>query len=82
MPVEDGRHTTYPYLEVGVSLTERVDKGEVVGDKFIAVVGPIARIGIVKPKVYNGLVGSKGERIAEGLLADVGAMATTQEGGT
>ena len=82
VPVEDGRHAAYPYLYVGVGGAQGVDEGEVVGDELIAVVGPVARVGVVEPEVDDGLVGGEGERVAPRLLVDVGAVPTAQERGS
>ena len=80
--VEDGSHAAYVDLDTRIGLAQAVDEGEVVGDELVAIIGPVARIGIVEAEVDDGLVGCKGNGIVIGLLLHVGAMATAQEGGS
>ena len=63
-------------------MAQAVDEGEVVGNELVAVVGPVARVGIVEPQVDDGLVGRKGEGIAPSLLLYVGAVPMAQECGS
>ncbi len=42
---------------VGIHLSIRLDEVHIVGDKFIAVVGPVTRIGVVDSEVYYRYIG-------------------------
>jgi hypothetical protein len=79
--VEDRGHTAYPYLNIWIDLTQRVDHSQIVGDELIAVIGPVAGIGIVEAKMDDGLVGGKAEGIAPSLLTDVRKVATIEQCG-
>ena len=80
--MDDGGHAAYPHLDMGVGTAQGVDEGEVVGDELVAVVGPVARVGVVEAEVYDGLVGGKGYGIAIGLLLGVGAVPMVEQRGT
>ena len=80
--MEDGGHEAHPYLDVGVGTAQGVDEGEVVGDELVAVVGPVARVGVIEAEVYDGLVGDKGDGIAVSLLLGVGAVSVVKKSGT
>jgi hypothetical protein len=80
--MEDGCHSAYPHLDIGISGTQGVDEGEVVGDELVSVIGPSTWVSVVKAEVYDGLVGGKGHRVAIGLLLSVGAVTMVEERST
>ncbi len=67
--VRDGREARHQNAARGISLAERVDERPVVGDELVAVMGPVARVGVVDAEVDDHDVGSEGQRLgALGLL--------------
>ena len=57
MTMEDGCHQAYPDFRLRIGYAERVDECTVVTDEFIAVIRPVARIGVVQSEVDNHPVG-------------------------
>ena len=77
--VEDGRQAAHPHADRGIDGAKRVDQGAVVPDKIIAILRPVARVGIVESQVHDNPVRTKGQRGAKLLHLHVGAVAAPQE---
>ena len=63
--MKDGRHQAYPYFGIGVGHTEGINQGMVVGHEVVAMLRPIAWVGIVEAKVDYHHVGFEGQGVFE-----------------
>ena len=82
VPVGDWQQAGHNDAGLGVGHAERIDEGAIVRNKLVAIVGPVARIGIVDAKVNHHNVGSKVHGLAELRLFGVRPMSTKEQCGT
>ena len=57
MAVEDGRHRANPDFRLRIHGAKRVDQSAIVADEVVAVVRPVARVGVVQSEVDNHPIG-------------------------
>lgn len=79
--MKDGRHQTYPYFGFGVGHTEGVNQGMVVGHEVVAMLRPVAWVGIVEAKVDYHHVGFEGQGVFELGQLHVGVMPFVEQRG-
>ena len=77
----DRRQARHKNAHMGVDCAERIDEGEIIGDKFVAIVRPVARIGVVDAQMDHGNIGTKLQRGAKFGLIKIRTMAATQQSG-
>ena len=82
MAVGQGCHPGNEESCLGVYLAEGLDKGTIVTDKLVLIVGPVARVSIVDAKVYYHYISGKGQSVLVLLLLGVGAVSLVQQGST
>ncbi|CCY14975.1 uncharacterized protein BN773_00968 [Prevotella sp. CAG:755] len=80
--LKDGSQPTNPDLAAAVGLTERIDKRLVIRHEIIAPVGPVARVGIVQPKMNHNEVGLVVKGLTELEQLHVRPMAPPKQCGT
>ena len=75
-------HTSQYEAHLRIGSTQRIHYRKVVLDEFVAIVGPVARVGIVDAEGYHGNVALEGERLLKLLLHHLGAVAVIEQRGT
>ena len=80
--VENGRHQANPNPCLRIRHTERVDERTVIADELIAVVRPVARVGIVQPQMNDDEVGFEVESLSELRQLRIRPVAVTEQGGS
>ena len=80
--VEDGRHQANPNLCLRIRHTERVDERTIIADELIAVVRPVARVGIVQSQMNDDEVGFEVHSLSELRQLRIGPVAVTEQGGS
>ena len=79
--VSDGREECDDDAALRVLLAQRVDESEVVAHELVAVVGPVAWVGIVYAEVYHSDVALESLRFSPFLLSYVGSMSVAEQCG-
>ena len=82
MTVSNRSHTSQYEAHLRIGCTQRIHYREVVLDEFIAIIGPVARVGVVDAEVYHGNVALEGERLLKLLLHHIGAVSVIEQRGT
>ena len=82
MTVSYWSHTRQYEAHLWIGCTQRIHYRKVVLDKFVAIVGPVARVGIVDAEVYHGYVAFEGKHLLKLLLHHIGAVAVIEQRGT
>ena len=79
--VSDGREECDDDAALRVLLAQRVDESEVVAHELVAIVGPVAWIGVVYAEVYHSDVALESFRFSPFLLSYVGSMSVAEQCG-
>ena len=82
MTMEDGRHQTNPDFCLWIGHAERVDERAIVTNELVAVVRPVARIGVVESEVDHDEVGLEIHRLSELRQLHIGPVAVIEQGGS
>ena len=82
MTMEDGCHQANPDASLRIGHAEGVDECAVVADELIAVVRPVARVGVVESEMNHHEVGLEVESLSEFRQLRVGPMAMTEQCGS
>ena len=82
MTMENGRHQTNPDLRLRIGHAERVDECAVVANELVAVVRPVAWIGVIESEVDHDEVGLEIHRLSELRQLHVGPVAVIEQGGS
>ena len=80
MTVRQRSHASNEEAHLRIRLAEIVHQRTVVADKFIAVVGPVARVGIVDTQMNHHNIPCKGHRILVLLLLGVRTVSLVEQG--
>ena len=78
----DRSQSRHENAHMGVDCAQRIDEGKIIGDEFVAIVRPVARIGVVDAQMDHRNIGTKLQRGTKFRLVEIGAMAMTQQGRT
>ena len=81
MAVCDGRHASQYEAHLGVGGTQRVHNGEIVLHKLVAIVGPVAWVGVVDAEMNDGDVALEAQRLLKFRLLHVGTMTLIEKRG-
>ena len=79
MAMEDGRHQANPNPCLRIRHAERVDERTVVADELIAVVRPVAWVGIVQSKMNDDEVGFEVHSLSELRQLRIRPVAVTEQ---
>ena len=72
------RQARHENAHLRIDCTQRIDESEIIGDEFVAIVRPVARIGIVDAEMHHGDIGTKLQRRAKFGLVKIRTMTATQ----
>ena len=79
MQGSERRHSANHHAALGIDHPESVDQCSIVGDEVIAIVGPVARVGIVDTKMNHDNIGSESLGIGIFLLKDIWPMTLAEQ---
>ena len=79
MAMEDGCHRANPDFRLRIHGSKRVDQGAIVADEVVAVVRPVARVGVVQSEVDNHPVGLEIESFPIFINFRVGPMTAVEQ---
>ena len=79
MTMPDRRHQTNPNLRLRIRHTERVNQCEIVGNKIVGIIRPVARVRIVQAEMNHHHVSLKSQSITKLLLVHIRTMSTTKQ---
>ena len=82
MAMEDGRHQANPNPCLRIRHAERVDERTIIADELIAVVRPVARVGIVQSQMNDDEVGFEVHSLPELRQLRIRPVAVTEQGGS
>ena len=76
----DRSQSRHENAHMGVGGAQRIDEGKIIGDEFVAIVRPVARIGVVDAQMDHRNIGTKLQCGTKFRLIEIGTMAMTQQG--